>query len=62
TRTRACTIGHYTSDRAQIRKGARDLLASFLDGRKIRLLGLRLSSFDEDRSRQASLAEFLVRR
>jgi DNA polymerase IV (DinB-like DNA polymerase) len=38
---------------------ARELLLEFLDGRKIRLLGLRLSHLSKDRTVQASIQEYL---
>ncbi len=60
THTRSRTFDHATSDPAVIREGARELLAPFLDGRYIRLIGLRLSGFDRNRVRQASLDEFFT--
>ncbi len=59
TRTRARTLGHRTEDLALMRKGARELLASLLDGRKIRLLGLRLSSLSGGCARQTRLEDFV---
>jgi DNA polymerase IV (DinB-like DNA polymerase) len=58
TRTRSRTLEHHTCDPALIRAGARQLLADFLDGRYVRLIGLRLSMLDDDRARQTSLDEF----
>ncbi|MDI6719724.1 MAG: hypothetical protein QMD46_08955 [Methanomicrobiales archaeon] len=59
-RTRACTLGHTADDIALMRKGARELLASLLDGRKIRLLGLRLSSLSAVCARQTRLEDFVL--
>ncbi|RXE57029.1 DNA polymerase IV [Methanoculleus taiwanensis] len=60
THTRSRTFDHATSDPAVIREGARELLAAFLDGRFVRLIGLRLSGFDRHEGRQSSLDEFLA--
>ena len=51
TKTRSKTLSHYTSDAATIRTDAQALFRHLFDGRKIRLLGLRLSGF-EKRDRQ----------
>ncbi len=55
TRTKARTLPHYTSDPAAVRTCARALLRDIFDGRKIRLLGIRLSSFDTCEARQTTL-------
>jgi DNA polymerase IV (DinB-like DNA polymerase) len=55
TRTKALTLPHYTGDPAAIHRCARSLLRDIFDGRKIRLLGIRLSSFDTCDARQMTL-------
>ena len=55
TRTKARTLPHYTGDPATIRTCAHTLLRDIFDGRKIRLLGVRLSSFDISDARQTTL-------
>ena len=55
TRTKARTLPHYTGDTAAVRTCAQSLLRTIFDGRKIRLLGIRLSSFDTCDARQTTL-------
>lgn len=55
TRTKALTLPHYTGDPTAVRRCARSLLRDIFDGRKIRLLGIRLSSFDTCDTRQMTL-------
>ena len=55
TRTKALTLPHYTGDPVTVRTCARSLLRDIFDGRKIRLLGIRLSSFDTCDARQMTL-------
>jgi len=55
TRTKALTLPHYTGDPTAVRRCARSLLRDIFDGRKIRLLGIRLSSFDTSDARQMTL-------
>ena len=55
TRTKARTLPHYTGDTATVRTCAHTLLRDIFDGRKIRLLGIRLSSFDTCDARQMTL-------
>ena len=55
TRTKAHTLPHYTGDPVTIRTCAQTLLRDIFDGRKIRLLGIRLSSFDTCDARQMTL-------
>jgi len=55
TRTKALTLPHYTGDPPAIRRCAWSLLRDIFDGRKIRLLGIRLSSFDTSDARQMTL-------
>jgi DNA polymerase IV (DinB-like DNA polymerase) len=58
THTRAHTLDHPAADLRIIRAVSRDLLMEFLDGRKIRLLGLRLSQLYRDHTIQATFQEF----
>jgi len=46
TKTKARTFPHYTGDPVTLRTCAHSLIRDIFDGRKIRLLGIRLSSFD----------------
>ena len=55
TRTKARTLPHYTNDLKTIRSAAHSLLREMFDGRKIRLLGIRLSSFEKRDARQMLL-------
>ncbi|PKL69757.1 MAG: DNA polymerase IV [Methanomicrobiales archaeon HGW-Methanomicrobiales-1] len=55
TRTKARTLPHYTNDPKTIRLAAQLLLREMFDGRKIRLLGIRLSSFEKRDARQMIL-------
>jgi DNA polymerase IV (DinB-like DNA polymerase) len=55
TRTKARTFPHYTGDMAAVRTCAHALLHDMYDGRRIRLLGIRLSSFDTCDARQMTL-------
>jgi len=55
TRTKARTLLHYTDDPATVRSCAHILLRDIFDGRKIRLLGIRLSSFEKHDGRQMIL-------
>jgi DNA polymerase IV (DinB-like DNA polymerase) len=55
TKTKARTLPHYTGDTATVRTCAHTLLRDIFDGRKIRLLGIRLSSFDTCDARQMTL-------
>ena len=55
TKTKAKTFTHYVDDEEMIRTGAQALLRTLFDGRKIRLLGLRLSFFEKRDSRQMTL-------
>lgn len=45
TRTKSRTIPHFTGSADQIRSCTRDLFREMYDGRKVRLIGIRLSSF-----------------
>ena len=55
TRTRARTLSHYTGEKAIIQSNAFSLVRELFDGRKVRLLGIRLSSFDQRDSCQMTL-------
>lgn len=56
TRTKARTLSHSTDDEGVIRTCAHSLLRETLDDRKIRLLGLRLSSLEKRDARQTTLS------
>ena len=56
TRTKARTLPHSTDDEGIIRTCAHSLLRETLDDRKIRLLGLRLSSLEKRDARQTTLS------
>jgi DNA polymerase IV (DinB-like DNA polymerase) len=55
TRTRARTLSHYTRKKEILLTCARSLLKDMLDDQKIRLLGIRLSSFEKQDARQMTL-------
>jgi DNA polymerase IV (DinB-like DNA polymerase) len=55
TKTKGRTLPHYTRNPDTLRSCARSLLYDIFDGRKIRLLGIRLSSFDTCDARQMTL-------
>jgi DNA polymerase IV (DinB-like DNA polymerase) len=55
TRTKARTFSHYTDDPNTLRSSANSLLQDIFDGRPIRLLGIRLSSFEKRDPRQMIL-------
>lgn len=55
TKTKARTLPHYTNDTATVRMCAHTLLREIFDDRKIRLLGIRLSSFEKRDVRQMTL-------
>ena len=59
THTRSRTLDRPTEDLHLIRTVSRELLLEFLDGRKIRLLGLRLSHLYKDHTVQATIQEYL---
>lgn len=58
THTRAHTLGHHTDELDMIKDTAKALLTEFLDGRMIRLIGVRLSNLERQRTRQKSMEEF----
>ena len=55
TKTKAHTFPHYTRDLSTVCSCAHSLLHGIFDGRKIRLLGIRLSSLDVHDARQMIL-------
>ena len=55
TRTRACTLSHYTRKKEMLRTCAHSLLREMMEDRKVRLLGIRLSSFEKPDARQMTL-------
>ncbi len=59
THTKAKTLGHYTREIPVIREEAWTLMKMFLEGKKIRLIGIRLSRFLEAGRGQKSIDEFL---
>jgi DNA polymerase IV (archaeal DinB-like DNA polymerase) len=55
TRTRSRTLPHYTGDPEPIRISSQALLREMYDGRKVRLIGIRLSSFEKQDPCQMTL-------
>jgi DNA polymerase IV (DinB-like DNA polymerase) len=55
TKTKARTLSHYTDDASIVRSCSHSLLRDIFDGRPIRLLGIRLSSFEKHDARQMIL-------
>lgn len=62
THTKSHTADHYAADLETIQRIARALMQDYLGGRKIRLIGIRLAQFDENRARQATIDEFFGER
>ncbi len=60
TKTKARTLPHYTGDPETIRSCAFSLVRDIFDGRKIRLLGIRLSSFNTLDDRQMTLGILMI--
>ncbi|MHC1629410.1 MAG: DNA polymerase IV [Methanoculleaceae archaeon] len=58
TRSRSRTLPFATGDRAILEECAVDLLSGFITGRKIRLIGVRVSRLESASSRQTLLDEF----
>jgi DNA polymerase IV (archaeal DinB-like DNA polymerase) len=56
TRTRARTLSHFTGKKETLRTCVHTLLREMVENRKIRLLGIRLSSFEKHDARQMKLA------
>jgi DNA polymerase IV (DinB-like DNA polymerase) len=55
TKTKAKSVSHYTDDITTVRRFGHSLLRDLITENKIRLIGLRLSGFDELDSRQTTL-------
>ncbi len=55
TKTKARTLPHYTDDPMTVCTCAQSLLRDIFDGRKIRLIGIRLSFFEKRDARQMIL-------
>jgi DNA polymerase IV (DinB-like DNA polymerase) len=55
TRTHTCTLSHYTRKKEMLRICAHSLLREMIEDRKVRLLGIRLSSFEKPDARQMTL-------
>jgi DNA polymerase IV (DinB-like DNA polymerase) len=55
TRTRARTLSHYTRKKEILQTCACSLLREMMEDRKVRLLGIRLSSFGKQDARQMTL-------
>jgi DNA polymerase IV (DinB-like DNA polymerase) len=55
TRTRSCTLSHFTRKKDVLLTCAHSLLKEMMDGHKVRLLGIRLSSFEKPDARQKTL-------
>jgi DNA polymerase IV (DinB-like DNA polymerase) len=55
TRTKSRTLSHYTSEPEPIRTSSQALLREMYDGRKVRLIGIRLSSFEKKDACQMTL-------
>ncbi len=59
THTRTHTLEHFTSDINVTKDTSKSLLNEFLDGKKIRLIGIRLSNLEKTTARQKSMEEFI---
>lgn len=59
THTKAHTLERFTGDLDIIKDTSKALLKEFLDGKKIRLIGIRLSKLEKSKTRQKSMEEFL---
>jgi DNA polymerase IV (DinB-like DNA polymerase) len=59
THTRSRTLERFTDDPETIRRAASVLFLPFLRGEPVRLVGIRLSTLEGDRTRQTSIDEFL---
>jgi DNA polymerase IV (DinB-like DNA polymerase) len=62
THTRAHTMEHFTDGINTIRDTSKLLLKEFLDGKKIRLIGIKLSHLEKATAKQKSMEEFLIKR
>lgn|SRR5208337_1573010 len=55
TKTKSRSLPHYSRDPAALRSHAHNLFRELYDGRKIRLIGIRVSSFEKSDVRQTTL-------
>jgi nucleotidyltransferase/DNA polymerase involved in DNA repair len=55
TRTKAHSLSHYTDDCWVIRSSAHSLFSELLPDMKVRLIGIRLSSFEKQDASQTTL-------
>jgi DNA polymerase IV (DinB-like DNA polymerase) len=55
TRTRARTLSHYTRKKEILQACAQSLLKDIIEDQKVRLLGIRLSSFEKQDAQQMTL-------
>jgi len=55
TRTRARTLSHYTRKKEVLLDSAHSLLREMMEDKKVRLLGIRLSSLEKPDARQMTL-------
>jgi DNA polymerase IV (DinB-like DNA polymerase) len=58
TRTKSRSLAHHSTDLARIKTLARSLLAEFSLENRIRLIGLRLSGFDQKKAGQRTIGDF----
>lgn len=58
TYTRALTLDNHTQDLGSIKRLSRELATEFFDGRKIRLLGIKLSQLSKKKNTQTTLDNF----
>ncbi|MBE0523224.1 MAG: DNA polymerase IV [Methanosarcinales archaeon] len=58
TYTRALTLDNHTQDLGSIKRLSRELGSEFFDGRKIRLLGIKLSQLSKKKNKQTTLDDF----
>jgi DNA polymerase IV (DinB-like DNA polymerase) len=59
TRTKAHTLVHYTDDLGMIKDTSKALIKEFIDGKMVRLIGIRLSKLEKRRTRQRLIKEFI---
>ena len=59
THTRSRTLPRFTADPEAIHRAASALLLPFLNGRPVRLIGVRLSTLEGGRTRQTAIDEFV---
>ncbi len=59
THTKSRTLEHFADDLNVIKRVSRELLKDFLDGKMVRLIGIRLSHLEKARSRQKSIENYI---